>query len=193
MNVVTKNDHARAAPLCIVLLNYNGWRDTLATPANSQRQYDYAKARGDMDVYTPQMIVNGAIPVVGNQRSEVYAVLGRPRTAAWKVPLNFSANGNEIAIEMGQASGVPESTLWVMALQAEATARIEKGELAGHEITYHNIVRRMVPAGMWQGQQRVVLPKDGILPPEANICVALLQTGKAGPVLGAAVWEAGVS
>ena len=39
--------------------DYLGWKDTLAGPDFSQRQYDYAKARGDMDVFTPQMIVNG--------------------------------------------------------------------------------------------------------------------------------------
>ena len=30
--------------------DYLGWKDTLAAPDFSQRQYDYAKARGDMDV-----------------------------------------------------------------------------------------------------------------------------------------------
>ena len=44
--------------------DYRGWRDTLAAPENSKRQYKYAKARGDMDVYTPQMIIDGASHVV---------------------------------------------------------------------------------------------------------------------------------
>ena len=51
--------------------DYLGWKDTLASPDFSQRQYDYAKARGDMDVFTPQMVVNGEKQMVGNQRSEV--------------------------------------------------------------------------------------------------------------------------
>src|SRR4051812_34592771 len=55
----------RAMPNVIVLTynvdywDYLGWRDTLGNPAHSQRQYDYAKSRGDMDVYTPQIIVDG--------------------------------------------------------------------------------------------------------------------------------------
>jgi hypothetical protein len=34
----------------------------------------------------------------------------------------------------------------------------------------------------------VSLPKDGLLTPDASGCVALLQKGKVGPVLGAAAW-----
>jgi len=173
--------------------DYLGWKDTLASKDFSQRQYDYAKARGDMDVYTPQMIVNGRTPVVGNQRSEVYAALDRPRSG-WQVPLHFATSGNEIVIDVGGASGSPGATLWVLALQSEVTAKIGKGELAGMEMTYHNIVRRIVPAAMWSGKaQRIVLPKDSIMPPECSSCAALLQLGKAGAILGVAVWKAGVS
>ena len=41
--------------------DYLGWRDTLGGAEFSQRQYDYAKSRGDKDVYTPQTIVNGSL------------------------------------------------------------------------------------------------------------------------------------
>jgi hypothetical protein len=174
--------------------DYLGWKDTLASKDFSQRQYDYAKARGDMDVYTPQMVVNGETPVVGNQRSEVYAALDRSRVKSWKVPLQFSASGNEITIDMGTGEASPEATLWVLARQSEVMTKIEKGELAGRDILSHNVVRRIIPAGMWTGRsQKIVLPKDGLLPPGSNSCVALLQKGKTGPLLGVAVWDAGTS
>ena len=50
--------------------DYLGWRDTLGSPEFSQRQYDYAKSRGDMNVYTPQMIINGGKHFVGSQRAK---------------------------------------------------------------------------------------------------------------------------
>ena len=40
--------------------DYLGWRDTLANPAHSARQRAYARVRGDGQVYTPQIVVNGA-------------------------------------------------------------------------------------------------------------------------------------
>ena len=55
--------------------DYRGWRDTLAAPENSKRQYKYAKARGDMDVYTPQMIIDGTSHVVGSQKMAVIAAI----------------------------------------------------------------------------------------------------------------------
>ena len=40
--------------------DYLGWKDTLASPAHSARQRAYARVRGDRQVYTPQIVVNGS-------------------------------------------------------------------------------------------------------------------------------------
>lgn len=167
--------------------DYLGWKDTLAGPDFSQRQYDYAKARGDMDVYTPQMVVNGRKQMVGSQRSEVLAVLEQSRTPSWPVSVTISDRGRELAIEVGAGAG--EATLWVMPILDHVNVKIEKGEMAGREVAYSNVVRKLVPAAMWTGAAtRVSLPKDGLLTPDATGCVALLQTAKVGPVLGVAAW-----
>lgn len=169
--------------------DYLGWKDTLGSPDFSQRQYDYAKARGDMDVYTPQMVVNGAKPLVGSQRSEVMAVLEQSRNGAWQVPVSLRDTAKEIIIELGDSETAVDATLWVMPVMMKAAVKIERGEIAGREITYHNVVRKLVPAGMWNGQaQRITLPKEGIMPADCSSCVALLQKGKVGPILGCASW-----
>ena len=175
--------------------DYLGWKDTLGSAEFSQRQYDYAKARGDMDVYTPQMIVNGGKPMVGSQRSEVYAVLEQERQAQWPVALSMTGDGNEIIVECGVFTGngepASEATLWLMPILDEAKVKIERGENASREIVYNNIVKKLVPSGMWTGKaSRIALPKDGLLPPDCTACVALLQEGKLGRVLGAAKWDA---
>ena len=169
--------------------DYLGWKDTLGSPDFSQRQYDYAKARGDMDVYTPQMIVNGGKPMVGSQRSEIFSVLKHSRQAQWQVPLSITDGGKEIVIDIGAGGGAAAATLWVMPILGRVAVKIEKGEIAGREMIYHNVVRRLVPAGLWSGKpDRISLPKDGLLPPECTACVALLQENKVGPVLGCASW-----
>jgi len=168
--------------------DYLGWKDTLAAPDFSQRQYDYAKARGDMDVFTPQMIVNGEKQMVGSQRSEVFAVLDQSRRASWPVRVDIADTGKELVFALG--SGVAaEATLWVMPILDHVSVKIERGEMAGREVTYTNVVRKLVPAGMWTGAAaKVSLPRDGLLTPDATGCVALLQKGKVGPVLGVAAW-----
>ena len=45
--------------------DYLGWKDTLASPIYSSRQRSYARARGDGQVYTPQIVINGLNHAVG--------------------------------------------------------------------------------------------------------------------------------
>jgi hypothetical protein len=51
--------------------DYLGWKDTLASPAHSARQRAYARVRGDRQVYTPQIVVNGAMHALGSDRAAI--------------------------------------------------------------------------------------------------------------------------
>jgi hypothetical protein len=172
--------------------DYLGWRDTLASPANSQRQYDYAKARGDMDVYTPQIICDGQSHYVGSKRPQILAAIKR----AWAgtpvnwVPMTIERHNDEFVIETGTAqAAAPNGTVWLMSVMPSTTVKIERGENAGKEITYYNVVRNLTPAGMWHGQKLSLnLPVSGVLKNCCTACVALLQAGSVGPVMGAARW-----
>lgn len=168
--------------------DYLGWKDTFGSSDNSQRQYDYAKARGDMDVYTPQIVVHGGKHFVGSNRDAVLAAIATVGSGA-AVPLSIAAENGEMIVEAGAGSPVGEAMLWVLPVTSHAKVKILKGEIAGREISYHNIVRKIIPAGMWHGAaQRVALSRDAILTDGVDSCVALLQKGKAGPILGCAAW-----
>ena len=52
-----------------------GWKDTLATDANTRRQKAYAMAMGHGGVYTPQVIVDGAQDIVGNRTANIEAAI----------------------------------------------------------------------------------------------------------------------
>ncbi len=60
-----------ALSLPIDMWDYLGWKDTLALPGHSIRQRAYARLRGDRQVYTPQMVVNGVSHVVGSDRAAI--------------------------------------------------------------------------------------------------------------------------
>jgi hypothetical protein len=171
--------------------DYLGWRDTLASAEFSQRQYDYAKSRGDMDVYTPQMIVDGRSHYVGSNRGAVGAAIKRSGDASpprW-LAVTIGESAKELALTVASAPGVQEATLWLMAIAPHLDVKIEKGENSGKTIRYVNVVRRLVPAGMWRGEAvNVSLPKNAILGPDCKGCIALLQSGHVGPVIGAGAW-----
>ena len=156
--------------------DYLGWKDTLGSAANSQRQYDYAKFRGDMDVYTPQVVVNGGRHVVGSDRRAVLDAIAQAQGKPAPVPLTMSQSGMEIVIGIGAGPPVKEATLWVMGLLPEQPVKVIRGENAGREIAYYRSVRNAIPAGMWSGAAATIkLPKDGVLAGGCRSCVALLQ------------------
>jgi hypothetical protein len=172
--------------------DYLGWRDTLASPANSQRQYDYAKARGDMDVYTPQIICDGQSHYVGSKRPAILAAIKRvwASTPVNWVPMTIERQGEEFVVHTGNAmAATPNATVWLMSVMPRVTVNVERGENAGQELTYYNVVRNMTAAGMWHGKDLSLnLPVSGVLKDCCKSCVALLQVGTTGPIIGATRW-----
>src|SRR5262245_64495740 len=59
--------------------DYLGWKDTLADPRNTARWQGYAKARGDRERYTPQVVVNGAAHALGSDRSAIEKAILKSR------------------------------------------------------------------------------------------------------------------
>jgi len=55
--------------------DYLGWKDTLANPGHTTRQRAYSKTRGDREVYTPQVVVNGMAQVLGSDRSAIESAI----------------------------------------------------------------------------------------------------------------------
>ncbi|CAN5382568.1 DUF1223 domain-containing protein [soil metagenome] len=175
--------------------DYLGWRDTLASPAHSQRQYDYAKARGDMDVYTPQLIVDGGSHYVGSNKAEVMAAIRRSlaSTPSLWVPMSLTGNSTEVAIEIGASSAKTNlaATVWLVSVAPEITVKIEKGENAGKDMIYYNVVRKLTPAGMWNGEAAsLTMPREGVVSGDCKGGVALLQLGSQGHIIGASTWGA---
>ncbi len=170
--------------------DYLGWRDTLGSADFSQRQYDYAKSRGDMDVYTPQTIVDGGSHYVGSHQDKVTRAIDAAQgnaPASW-VDLAMSDTKTDITIDIAAGAAAGEATLWVMAVMDKATVAIKKGENAGTSVIYSNVVRKMTPASMWKGDAaHIMLPKASVVPEGCASWVALLQKGKVGSVIGAAV------
>jgi hypothetical protein len=168
--------------------DYLGWRDTLGSSEFSQRQYDYAKSRGDKNVYTPQMIINGGKHFVGSQRDQVSSAIAsaRAENATDWVDMEMSDNATDVTIAIPAGKPMKEATLWLLAFAHSISVEIKKGENAGSTVEYHNVVRKMVPAGMWHGEAaKIMLPKGSVVPEGCKGWVALLQEGKVGRVIGA--------
>ena len=169
--------------------DYLGWRDTLGSPKHSKRQRQYAANRGTRQIYTPQMIINGHLDVVGSRRGKVMAAVNKGQTSSTRVPMKISETAGEIIINVADSPNTElaqKATVWVLVTSPKVSVPVERGENRGKKITYYNVVRQMVPAGMWDGKAiKITLPKDGLGMGGARDCIVLLQEGTVGKVIGA--------
>ena len=172
--------------------DYLGWKDTLASARNSERQRAYAKARGDGAIYTPQVGVNGTTHVNGAQKADIASAIAatNKNLEANHVPLWFWQERNTLNIAVGaapQGRAVKEATVWLGVVQTSAAVDVKRGENAGHSLVYTNIVRELTPIGLWKGQEmKIQIPRAAVMTPETQKSVVLIQEGKAGPIIAAA-------
>ena len=161
--------------------DYLGWRDTLASPAHTKRQMDYAHVRGDNDVYTPQMVINGSAHVVGSNQGAIENAIAN---AQHSLVLDMSATNSDIKIDMPNGDA-GNATLWVMSIASAVSVKIERGENSGSSVTYHNVVRKLSNVATWNGAaSSITLPRKGILSADSHSCIAILQKGHVGPLIG---------
>ena len=184
---LTSDPNTYVVSLNVVYWDYLGWRDTLAKPEYTQRQYAYASARGDGRVYTPQMVINGLDHAVGSNHNAVAGKIAEARQKPLQVPLKLSMTAKEIKVDIPATKLDEEATLWLMAIEPRVEQKIIHGENTGKAITYHNVVRNLVPAAMWKGEAyKGSWMRDTVMTKSSKTCIAVLQVGQAGGVLGLA-------
>jgi len=173
--------------------DYLGWKDTLASPAHSARQRAYARVRGDSQVYTPQIVVNGSMHVLGSDRAAIERVIAQTdqKPAVMSLPVLMSVGGTNLNVKVAAAEKDHSAgEVWLCPLAKSVPVVIERGENRGHTITYHNVVRRWVKLGDWTGAQSAWnVPIAELKTDDADAAVVMVQEGthdKPGIILGAA-------
>jgi len=171
--------------------DYQGWKDTLAAHEFTERQKAYAAARGDRQVYTPQMVVNGRVHVVGSDEDAVTKAM--EEGARPSIPIGVDMMGDAISVSVGEAAtdAPDKATLWLVLYDRHVTVPIERGENRNRKLDYYNVVRRMRPIAMWRGEPiKVDLPMNEYRDSDSDGCAVLLQEetaeGIPGPIIGAA-------
>jgi hypothetical protein len=192
---LAKRDDLIVLSFSVDYWDYLGWKDTLANPKFSERQRAYAKALGDGMVYTPQAVISGLTHVNGSAEEKIRRAIEKASKAlaGLRVPVRLSAADGKLVIEAGAAGpGAPakEATLWLAMMSASVDVPITRGENQGKTVTYYNVVRELIPVGMWNGKtMSVTLHRHSIVHKGTDRCAVLLQQGRAGPIVGAALLE----
>ncbi len=135
--------------------DYLGWKDTLALHGHSNRERAYADTRGDREVYTPQVVVNGIVHVLGSDKAAIEQAIAQTRQRATPLTLQVTmtvADG-KLSVNVPAAEGEQRSAeVWLCPITGKAQVAIERGENRGHTIAYTNVVRRWMKLGDWSGK-----------------------------------------
>jgi hypothetical protein len=154
-----------------------GWKDPFSSQSSTDRQRAYTRLFGLGQVYTPQMIVDGAHEMVGSDRKEVLAAVrdARPATIA---SVTFAADRRSVAIGAGDGRG----SVLLVRFAKKRTTRVAGGENARRTLEDANGVEMLATLGSWNGSPLVF----AIEPPADGEGVAVLVQAPDGRMLGAA-------
>jgi hypothetical protein len=192
---LAKDPSIIALSLPIDYWDYLGWKDTLADSRFSARQKAYSHMRGEREVYTPQVVVNGSAHVIGSDRARIEGAIEDTKKAdgVMSVPISMTLAGKQINISVaasGKAPAAAHGEVWICSISKAVPIKIGRGENRGREITYHNVVRNLLKVGDWNGSPGSwTVPLENISREGIDAAVVFVQDGNRdtpGPMLGAA-------
>ena len=172
--------------------DYLGWKDTLSSAENTERQYDYARTLGRKSVYTPQAVLNGRDHMNGADLSGINRTLDTltENGKGLTVPVTAVKEGDRLNIHIGEGRG--KADIIIVYFDERNTVDVKRGENHGRKITYWHSVRDTQTVGMWDGKSlELVLPMTVMDHERYGGCAILVQKMKSatvpGPIIGASI------
>lgn len=185
--------------LAVDYWDYLGWKDTMALRGHSARERAYANARGDREVYTPQVVINGIVHALGSDRAAIEKAIAQTRRTAapLTLPVTMTVADGKVTVNVPAATDENQKSaeVWLCPITGTAPVAIGRGENRGRTLTYTNVVRRWVKLGDWNGQAASFSVPVGDLPNaeiqlnDIDRLAVIVQSGvaaKPGLMLGAA-------
>lgn len=181
LNAIAGRPGVLALSFGVTYWDYLGWTDRFATPEGTQRQRDYAHARGRERVWTPQVYVNGRADLIGNKRAEIDAAIAAARRPAGPA---VAVGAREVTVA-GASAPKARADVWLVRYDPRTVeVPIKAGENGGRTLPHRNVVHQLIRLGRWTGAPaRFVLPAA---PQPGLRSAALVQAGRGGPIIAAA-------
>ncbi|WP_419808813.1 DUF1223 domain-containing protein [Sphingomonas sp.] len=179
VNALADRADVLALTFAVTYWDQLGWKDTLASPAFTARQWDYARAAGRGQVATPQTIVDGRTAINGGNRTELERTVAAAHRSARPV---LSHSGQTVTV--GGAAATAPATIWLVRYDPRTIqVAIRAGENGGKTLAHRNVVRALVSLGTWRGAAvRVTVAPS---PDPAWRTAILVQQTNGGPILAA--------
>ncbi len=159
-----------------------GWPDRFASPAYTQRQYAVARRLGAAQVYTPQVLVDGA------DWRRWPALPAAPKGAAGAAPrLSLWRDGEVLRLRVDAAAagtGARWAGYWAV-LEDQHDSRVSAGENRGEHLRHDHVVRLLQPVAAWDvgaGLQAQLAVSRGVPAHPRRVAFVLLDAATQRPL-----------
>jgi hypothetical protein len=190
LNELASDPRVLALSFHVDYWDYIGWKDPFASAQYTERQRDYVAKLGLRYVYTPQMVIDGRHDAVGSNRSDVTLAIEKAAATppAMEVTLE-GVEGGRALLSAGAAPAEP-ATVWLVTFDDDHDTEVARGENRGRSLHNSNVVRELTALGTWTGEQKTfALDFSAAKAAGRGGCAVIVQEGRGGPVLGAAVYD----
>jgi hypothetical protein len=164
--------------------DYIGWKDPFASPDFTKRQRTYAGALGLRNVYTPQMVIDGGVDVVGSHRSRVEDLI-RQASFVPKLSIGLERADGKHRLILPEARLERPAIIWLAIYDREERTAVRRGENAGRELSEYNIVRALRKVGSWDGRGQSLELDLSDATADGMGGAILIQSADQGPIVGA--------
>jgi len=168
--------------------NFMGWQDTFAKAAHTERQRTYNNYLGEPGVYTPEIVIDGQVDVIGSRRDEVLREIAAARAQPDPYHrVKLTEDGSFCIVDLFEAEVTAPVTVRAVWYSEREDVSIGSGSNRGRTISYVNVVRESRSLGEWNGSQRTIkIPLDEADEHDATHLAVLLEDSRSGAILGAA-------
>lgn len=171
--------------------NYLGWDDPYSNKEATVRQRQYAVALNDGQAFTPQLIINGEISLVGSEDRLISETIHKLlKNTENRLKINhFEISADKIKISINAEAAKTLSLNFFLTKQAEAIA-IQSGENSGRKLGHSDVVvKSFLGIEVKDGENIISLPLDKSLNTSVNdlrslSLIAVLQSNKTKKIFG---------
>ena len=173
--------------------NRQGWSDPFSSHAFTARQEMYASRLGVSEIYTPQIVVDGAKSVVGGDWLKVKNAVNESLRDP-KIPLSVAAEKNNaesqknsaiVHVTLGASSAEARARVYLVLARDRAQSQVSRGENAGRSLSHVAVAYSLkeIAAVGPKSNSDITLPVS--LLPNSRIIVFVQESGT-GKILGVA-------
>ncbi len=119
--------------------NRLGWKDPFSQGQFSARQQWYARKIDGAQVYTPQLIVNGTVQMVGSDKGKVTTSLRAFLVQSPRCHLTLQPEGNKLNYTID--GKFTNASLFTAIVTPNASTSVKAGENKGRFLKHTNVVR----------------------------------------------------